>query len=234
MKIGDWFGKLDDIVYEPIKLISDWARQPISALETNREIKIKEKEMELICDKERKLALINAEQRRWHVEIDNMISDQEDSRRDKLVESLKRYQIDLAEASTEIVVQIGNMTLELRERANQMMLERTKDYEQMQHEAFDKAMSKLDEINSKFANNDRVRLLMEDTVIDQMRSIIDAATKFISELNEDIKKINSNIDELTKLGMQNTNKLLQPIANKLGYNETIHENILTIESKNEA
>lgn len=41
-------------------------------------------------------AKIDADIRRWNTEIDQMILEQEDARRDRLVECIKRYQIDLA------------------------------------------------------------------------------------------------------------------------------------------
>ena len=36
MAFFDMFDKLDDIIYEPIKLITDWAREPLKTREIAR------------------------------------------------------------------------------------------------------------------------------------------------------------------------------------------------------
>lgn len=163
-------------------------------------------------------AEINAEIRRWNAEIDKMIMEEEDARRDKLVESIKRYQIDLANASRDIVDSILNMSLENREKANTMVLAKTRAYKALQDEAIDQTEIRLVEIGEKFSNNDRVRIMMEDRIINQMDSIVDMAGRFILELSEDIKRLNANTDEMIRVGMDNINAYLKPVSNTLGVN----------------
>jgi len=161
-------------------------------------------------------AKIDADIRRWNAEIDQMILEQEDARRDRLVECIKRYQIDLANATTDIVENIGMMSLELREKANELVQQKTESYIEMQKKAETAAMERLEEIDVRFANNERVRIRMEDSVIDNMNAIIDHANELMKEIAADFKRLNQNTDDLMRMGMENTNRFLQPMSNGLG------------------
>ena len=161
-------------------------------------------------------AKIDADIRRWNAEIDQMILQQEDERRDRLAECIKRYQIDLANAARDILNSIGIMSIELGERPNKLVLEKTKEYIAIQDKAKDDAMNRLEEIGTRFANNERVRIRMEDSVINNMDSIINQADKFITEIAEDFQRLNQNTDDLMRMGMENTNKYISPMAGGLG------------------
>lgn len=166
---------------------------------------------------------LQVDQRRWHAEIDAMIAEQESKRRDQLVESIKRYQIDLAMATKDIVNSIGMMSIELRREANALIMEKTQEYRQLQDEATNNAMQRLDDINQRFASNERVRLRMEDSVMNQMDAVVDAANEFIKELAVDFKRLNQNTDDLMRMGMQNVNKYLEPMAKSLQIDSKIDQ-----------
>ncbi|MFG6393400.1 MAG: hypothetical protein K1W24_04330 [Lachnospiraceae bacterium] len=114
------------------------------------------------------------------------------------------------------------MSIELREKANNLMLEKVKRYKELQEESKAEATKQLLEINKTFADNERVRIRMEDEVIDQMHNMIKTADKFINELSEDIKRLNSNIDDLTKNGQKMVQEYLKPIKaqmEEINYNK---------------
>ena len=222
----DVFGKLDDLLYAPVKAVCNYIEEPLHALHAKRDMaaeenkaklqmQMREHEEKLKRDNAREAAELDLEMRRLHAEMDEMIAQQEDARRDKLVESIKRYQIELATASKDIVNSIGVMSLELRQRANDMVRENTEKYKQMQHDAMKEAEERLLEIQKRFSDNERIRTRMENTVLDQMDAIINAASKFINELAEDIKRMNENTDKLMEIQMQNVNSYLQPIKGAL-------------------
>ncbi|MBQ8010678.1 MAG: hypothetical protein IJ265_03905, partial [Oscillospiraceae bacterium] len=167
----------------------------------------------------REAAEINAEIRRWNAEIDKMIMEEEDARRDKLVESIKRYQIDLANASRDIVESIGHMSLELREKASTMILEKTKEYKKLQDEAHKDSMLRSREVMDLFLDVDKdMCMMMLSTIKDERSSMFDMAGRFINELSEDMKRLNANTDELMRMGMDNVNAYLRPMSNALGIN----------------
>lgn len=108
------------------------------------------------------------------------------------------------------------MSLELREKAYELVQQKTESYIEMQKKAETAAMERLEEIDVRFANNERVRIRMEDSVIDNMNAIIDHANELMKEIAADFKRLNQNTDDLMRMGMENTNRFLQPMSNGLG------------------
>ncbi len=162
-------------------------------------------------------ARIDADVRKWNAEIDAMILEQEDARRDRLVECIKRYQIDLANAARDIVNSIGLMSLELREKANEMVLEKTKEYRALQDESKKQSMLELQEVKEMFfADDPETYKIMVGNIMEERRSAVELAGRFIVELSEDIKRLNQNTDELMRAGMENANKYIAPMAGGLG------------------
>ena len=101
MGILDMFDKLDDIIYEPVKAVSNWIGEPLKKWEHNRELEkmqtaaeIEEtnakRNMEIQQEQKRLEAELEADQRRWNAEIDQLIAEQEDRRRDKIIASIKQ------------------------------------------------------------------------------------------------------------------------------------------------
>lgn len=226
MGILGMFDKLDDLMYEPVKLVCDYLKAPKEAIsariETNKEqhlAEIEEEKLHAQVEAELQKAdayiELDAKKRRLHAEIDEMIANNELNRNKAIVDAIKQYQIDLSQAVQDCVEQIGNMTLELREKANNLVLEKTQAYTALQEKSKADAKKDLKEIEEMFADNERVRIRMEDAVIDQMTSMITTANSFIKELSEDIKRLNANIDTLVQKGQDIINSYLSPMAAKL-------------------
>ncbi|MDE6832885.1 MAG: hypothetical protein K2J39_01350 [Ruminococcus sp.] len=285
MGLLDMFDKIDDIVYEPVKTICEWLKEPLRKREHSRnmdaqaqqinaeknaqeakfrhamdfakqetenkmimekmkqdsarkavENKMAQKKLEQeLKEKERKSvnadleakAKIEADIRRWNAEIDQMILQKEDERRARLVECMKRYQIDLANATRDIVNSIGLMSLELREKANQMVIEKTKEYRALQDESKKQSLLELREVKEMFFKDDpdTYKIMVSD-IIQERSSAIELASRFIVELSEDMKRLNQNTDELMRIGMENTSKYIAPMTNGLGVtlSTTIEDN----------
>ena len=208
MGLLDMFDKLDDIIYEPVRVVGKY-------LSTRIEVG-KEREDAAIEIKKRKDYIeLNGMERRLNAEIDDMIAENELKRNTAVVEAIKQYQIDLSQAVNECVRQIGYMSLELRERANDLVIEKTKEYTALQDKSKADAKKELKEIEKDFADNERVRIKMEDAVIDQMTNMIATANKFITELSEDMKRLNENIDKLTEKGQDIISGYLSPMTTKM-------------------
>lgn len=237
MALLDMFDKLDDIVYEPVRVVCDYLREPIKAvdahIETRKEQKsadIENAKKQLEADIEIQKADANieleAKRRRLNAEIDDMIAENELKRNTAIVEAIKQYQIDLSQAVNQCIYEIGNMSLELRERANNLVIEKTKEYTALQDKSKADAKRELKEIAEEFADNERVRIKMEDAVIDQMTNMITTANSFIKGLSEDMKRLNANIDILTTKGQDLVSGYLNPMTAKL-----MAENYTGIEQK---
>lgn len=224
MGFFDMFDKLDDIIYKPVEAICDWVKEPLKKMEYERskgyrkqEAQIEEDNLKL--DAQLKMdygeheARLQFQRQQWDIEINRIIAEQEDARRDKLVEAIKKYQIQLADASRDIVNSIGIMTLELRSRANDLIIEKTQAYKKVQDEAKKQSMQELKEAKDNFFESDpQTYRMLVDTIMEERQSMVETAGKCIIELSEDLKRLNDNTDILMKQGMEAVDRYLQPVA----------------------
>lgn len=199
MSIGKWFDKLDDIVYEPVKLLTDWAREPLKAREHERsmkkELREKETEAELEIRKETEVARIIAE-------IEEMRKDKEMQRMNQVTEAITKYQKELTRLNVDAISAIGDMQLDLRNRAQDMVYEKTLRYKELQDAAIDEAHDRLKRVESDFSENEAARKVLMKGVDTQMTNILNTASRFLEELNNDIKEVNQEISLLSRSGQQ--------------------------------
>jgi len=241
-KILGMFDKLDDIIYEPIRTICHWAEEPLRKKEAERarakaehDFKLEKQRNEEELIKNRKFAEIDADVRRWNAEIDDFISRQEIERNKKILDAITEYRRSMIEDAIHIAANLSEMEIDLAEKAHDLVLRKTEEYKRIQDDSIKKCDERLQEIQERYANNERVRIRMEDMVIDQSTSIIEAATKFIQELEEDIRRINiansNRIDKATEF----TEELLTKWGTSLGIPASTSFNTgAYIEQKNKA
>ncbi len=216
MGLLDMFDRIDDIVFAPVQAICDWVHEPLRRMEHKRELELQaQQEQNLIARMEAE-AELQAKRRQWQIEMDQLIQEQEDARRDRLVEAVKRYQIELAEAIQHIVENVGLMSLALRKRANDLVLEKTKAYIAIQDRAKEQSKKELDEAKMMFAEDDpeTYRMLVKQ-ILEERQSMIDMAGKFIAELSEDLRRLNQNSDLLLQQGMTAVTEALTPLTASL-------------------
>lgn len=222
VKLFKMFDKLDDIVYEPVKMICDVCRQPLKNADAANERKMKETEarlqqemekFEVDLDLKRKsgeMDIANTN-RRINAEIDNMIAQNELERNSQVVEAIKKYQEDLGRVSVELANSIGKMSVELRERTQALVIEKTKEYVALQNEVQDRAANRLMEFDKQFPNGGRAKEIMENSVEKQLTSILDRTDEFMKSMNDDIANLQQNINEITAQAVKNTDKYLDPM-----------------------
>lgn len=209
MGLLDMFDKLDDIVYAPVKTVSSWLEEPLRRMEHKREMESAQQTVELEVWRNQEQEKLRQAANQADVDLQNMAADAQFARNKAAVEAIKQYQIDLARVNEAMIENIGRMSLALRTEAQEMVISYTERYRTQQAEALQKADSRMAEIQTRYADNDRVREKMEDTVIAQITSIITFADKFVDELAEDLKKINAMTDDLMRQAMDNTQRTIQ-------------------------
>ena len=249
MAISDIFEKLDDIIYEPIHVLVSYVGEPLKWLENQRKVieetavikketdlRIKEKKIEQLIEQKKLEAELNAKRenaklendiRKWDEEVNNLIADSEMERRDKLVESIKRYQLDLATASKDIAESIGKMSLELREKADDMVSKKTKEYMAIQENIEKRSWEEFSKAEEIFANNEKMREMIQMRILDERTSMIELTGSFIKELADDMKRLNENADKILAMSMETTQKYLDPIAKNLQIDTSVNSNINT-------
>lgn len=217
----DMFDKLDDIIYKPVEAICDWVEEPLRKWEHGRNEQMQENmlklQAEIEMEREEQAAKLQFQREQWDIEINKMIAEQEDAHRDRLVESIKNYQIQLANASRDIVESIGVMSINLRRKANDLVLEKTREYKKLQDEAKQESVKALLEAKENFCDGDQetYRILVDD-IMQERRSMVETAGKCITELSEDLKRLNENTDFLMRQGMKAVEDNLKPMARAMG------------------
>lgn len=194
MAFLDMFDKVDDIFYKPIETICNWITEPQKAFAHKREME-REKLTHELEQKDKEFAVeLEIRMKKAEIELEEFRKDKIFERNKEIFETIKKYQMDMAKVAVEIGNTIGSMTLELRERANNFVLDNVKKYKELQDDAIAKANERFKDIEATYPAESKAKDMMMDAVGKQMNSIIDEADKFINGLNEDLKKILSSID----------------------------------------
>ena len=215
------FDKLDNIVYEPVRLVCDAFRQPLknadaknARLDKELEARLAREAEQFVVDMDLKKKQgeedirLNALQRQ--AEIESMIKDDELARNAKIVEAVKKYQEDLGKVSAVLLASIGEMQLDLRDKAQALCLKKTREYKAIQDEAMDQMVARMEEIEKKFPEG-RARTMMQDRIMEQNVSIINRADEFISMLAKDMEMLSQNFNAIAIQSAATTERLLSPM-----------------------
>ncbi|MFT8700689.1 MAG: hypothetical protein ABF802_06805 [Acetobacter orientalis] len=208
-------GLVSSLLASPAEIITDFAKEPIRRWEHNRNEASKDSEHERMMRHETVNALREKENKEFAVElrikeetgvakalaeIEDLKKDREMERMEKTTESIKKYLEELTRLKIESVKAIGNMHLDLREKAQDLVIRKTMQYKALQDDAINSAIKEFELIDEKFSNNDAAKSVLIRSVDLKMSNIMNAAQKFLDELNRDIVNLNNDISELTKHG----------------------------------
>lgn len=212
-------GALIDCVNKPIDALCEWVTEPLESRRHNRsesarasvhqrevelqesrikaesEAKIREKEAEVEHEVKRVKEIQQA-----IAEIDEWKKDKEFERMKKTTEAIMSYQEQLTKLNVNAINAIGHMQLELRERAQSLVYEKTIQYKELQDLAMQDAIADLQRIEDQFADNDRAKDILTSAVDKKLANVIDTAQNFLLELNRDIKSLNEGINLLADKG----------------------------------
>lgn len=218
-KIGDFFGmfdKVDDIIYKPIETICEWTKEPLRRFDANREQRksdqkfyheMLEKRMEVDLEKTKKSI---------EVEIDELKDNRIIARNKKVLDTISEYRRSMLEDARDIYYNLSLMEIELSRQAHDLVIKKTQEYKKMQESARDDCDRRLSLIQEKYADNKRVKERQEDSVMDQCDEMIKQAGEFISQLKDDIVRINNNNSERINSASMMTNAVLKNLGGQLG------------------
>lgn len=241
MSLFDKLTKLGDIVMEPIRVITDFAREPLRGREHERQkdkethasrtasaLKIEEEKAAaqieagrlktvsaLKIEEEKATAQIEAERikleaemeikRKTEVcrileEIEELKKDKEFARMKAVSDAIMQYQEHLTRLNVNAIGAIGSMQLDLREKAQSLVYEKTIKYKELQDSAHAQAMQELISIEENFGGNEAAKSIMYSSVDRRLAGMISTAQNFLLELNNDIAVLNKSINLLTEKG----------------------------------
>ncbi|MBK61331.1 MAG: hypothetical protein CML01_21460 [Pseudomonas sp.] len=215
----EMFDKLDDIIFEPIKLVTDWAREPLKSREHSRNIERDERRQRLdfelgkeskildskLSEQSRKLDADieirkKTEVQRILTEIETLKKDKDFQRMQAVSDAIIKYQRMLSELNLSAINSIGNMQLDLRKKAQDLVYEKTVNYKELQDSAHQQAFLEMQRIEDAFPGNEAAKSILYRSVDQRLANIIVTAQKFLEELNNDIAVLNQSINLLTEQG----------------------------------
>lgn len=219
MSFLTFFDKLDDIIYEPIKLVTDWAREPLKERENRRQMTRDQHSVQVESDAKMKQASHAAnldmaqkkldadleikrktDVQRILVEIDELRKDKELVRMKAVSDAIMQYQEHLTRLNVNAINAIGCMQLDLREKAQNLVYEKTIKYKELQDSAHLQAVSEVERIEERFSGNEAAKMILYKSVDIRLANIISTAQNFLLELNNDIAVLNKSINLLTERG----------------------------------
>lgn len=220
------------IVTGPLGVLEEWAQEPLRNWEFKRQEEAKDRDLQREIKRQTEAQRIQSEiakdeashkadlEIRMQTEINRINAETEEWQKDKQLErqtkvldAIKKYQKELMELNTNTIRAIGEMDIDLRRKAQDLVLEKTKEYKLLQDEAQQEAEQELDRIVQKYASNERVMNIMVKATEAKLTNIIESCTRFMHELSDDIQKMNENINMLTQRGQSFVYNQLDRISN---------------------
>ena len=130
-------------------------------------------------------------------EIEQLKKDKEFERMKAVSDSMMAYQTELTRINVEAVEAIGSMRIELQRKAYELIHEKTMQYNHLQDIALQQAQDQLERIDSNPNMSEASKNIMINAVDKKLAGIIDNATRFIVQLNDDMQIIGKDINLIT-------------------------------------
>jgi len=199
------FDKIDDIVFLPVKVVTDWAGEPLRSWEHDRElakdrqkvelqIKLEESSTNLQIKRETEVVRVLTEIKEWR-------KDKELQRLERATEAMMKLQERLTHINFESIEALGNLHLTMQHRAYKLVHETTLKYKALQDQAMSDAINDLKRIEEEIKSEAAKDILLK-AVDKKLANIIDRADAFIQQLNKDIEQLNTSIDLLLSSGQK--------------------------------
>lgn len=226
--------KVFKAVTSPLGVLEDWAKEPLKRWENDREQKNRDREVERKIREQTGVETVKSELRRkeathkadleirMQTEIERINAETEQWTKDKEFERMKdvaeavtRYRERLTDLQLKTIRAIGDMDIELREKAQNLILTKTKEYKALQDKAQQDAEAEFERIIDKFSGNEKIMDIMINSAQKKLASVIDGTSQFLIGLNDDIQRMNHNIDLITQSGQAFIDRQIESQFNTL-------------------
>lgn len=201
VKVITMFGST--IINEPLNIIN----RQLEHYNSRKNMKL---EQELRHEDARFNQQMEFERAKMNAELDDMIAAKEIDRRAKIIQIVAEYQKTMAECAVSINNSLGMMSIELRDKAHNLVLEKKQAYLDMQEDAERRAMAKFDEIAKRFPEGSKARETMEEVVGKQLMIIVESSENFIKTIDDDFKNMLQGIQDITSKAIDTANQYALP------------------------
>lgn len=228
MGILSCVGKVFKVITGPLGVLEDWAKEPLKRWENEREQSNRDREVERTIRQQTGVETVKHQLKkeeaeynaslqirmqteivRINSETDQWVKDQEFQRMKDVAEAVARYRERLAQLQYGIIKAIGDMQIDLREKAQDLILAKTREYKALQDQAQKDAEAEFERILVKFSSDERIMDIMITSAQKKLASVIDSTSQFLLGLNEDILNMNRNIDAITQKGQDFIDKQIE-------------------------
>ena len=212
LKFLEMFDKVDDIVYEPVKAICDGFRQPLKQIDaaTERkkmdlnhklEMEMKQLGVDLELERNRK----EAELRQWEKDVDF-------TRQKETLDAIEEYQRNMGTTAVEIGNAIGQMSIDLQSKAQDMIVEKTKLFREQQIEALHAANQGIKEIQEMYTEDNELKTEIIKPYTEMMTNVVRETNAFVMDIKDSMKQLSQNINNITATVLKNTDEYIKPLC----------------------
>lgn len=151
---------------------------------------------------------LNERRIRFENEMEELAKDRDLQRRKNVLEAIQKYQIEVTKTVNESMMLMAVMPIDVQEKVENMLREERERYFKLQSEWADDAEEKIERIEKSFANNERMKNRLQDSIWNEAERMIQMATKTVERMEEDVKRINDNAIRFSEEGKQAVNEAL--------------------------
>lgn len=151
---------------------------------------------------------LNEQRIRFENEMEELAKDRDLQRRKNVLEAIQKYQIEVTKTVNESMMLMAVMPIDVQEKVENMLREERERYFKLQSEWADDAEEKIERIEKSFANNERMKNRLQDSIWNEAERMIQMATKTVERMEEDVKRINDNAIRFSEEGEQAVNEAL--------------------------
>ena len=191
------------IVDKPLEIIDNQLKFYQQRKNAAHDQKLKQEEAQF-------MQKLEFDRQKFNAELDDMVARKEIERNSLVMEAIAKYQQTMAECTVSIGNSLGNMNIELRERATALVEDKQRQYSALQEAAMDKAAAKLERIYEKFPTESRARTIMENAVEKQLNNIIETSDRFMRTIDADFSKMMDSVQRITENTMTNASQYISP------------------------
>lgn len=248
MAFWDKLAELGSILARPFEIIGEYVSEPLRGWEHERgeaskaathsqskdleQSRIKAESDARIRESESEANLV-IKTRQLDRELEEWVKDQEIARFERVTEAVMQYRQQFVEMNNNAIKAIGEMQIELRRSAHELVEEKTRRYTALQNEAIQEAMADLVRIDQQFGGNPVAKQMLEQAVATKLAMVIDCARDLINELTVDLRLLSESITRLADRGEEFVSVHLQQFhTRQLGTIEQISANPTKVIGKN--
>jgi hypothetical protein len=227
-------GKVFKVITGPLGVLEDWANEPLKRWENKRDQENRDREVERRIREQTGVETVKSDLRRQeaehqanleirmrteieriNAETEQWTKDKEFERMKNVAEAVANYRERLTDLQLNTIRAIGEMDIELRAKAQDLILTKTREYKALQDQAQKDAEEEFTRILDKFSGNERILDIMISSAEKKLASVIEGTSQFLLGLNEDIQKMNANIDLITRSGQSFIDRQIETQFNGL-------------------